>query len=363
MSAPPRRPFAPGLGLVLHLALTLALLNLLLAFAGGLQRLGGLPTGLSFIARQALQHHGMLMLGGFFATLIALERAAALGRGFAVPLMCGLAGPALLVGLPDLALGLWTAASLGLFALYLWAGHSRACSLPLAIEASACLPLLLAVVAQAQTADFALRWNGSLFLLLTIAGEHRELCRLLPLGPMARHSFLMVWAGLLASGALSLWKPAMADRLAWPLLLALALWLLAFDIARRQWRAKAWAGHTARCLLLGYAWAAAAALAGLLGLPLLAWHWLWLGFVMAMVFGHAPIMLPALLRLHPRYSPWALAPLGLMAISLLLRALGQQGLAASLLPWVAWLHGLALLSFGLLMVGLSPQTPQGKQDR
>ncbi|MGM9514037.1 hypothetical protein ACS5PK_07270 [Roseateles sp. DB2] len=349
MNATARRPLPTGL----RLALPLALLNLLLALAGGLQRLGGLPTSLSFIPQQALQHHGMLMLGGFFATLISLERAAALGRGFAVPLTCGLAGPALLAGQTGLAQGLWAAAALGLLGLYLWAGHSRAWSLPLAIEASASLPLLLAVAAQTPGADFALRWNGSLFLLLTIAGERRELCRLLPLSAMARRSFLMLWAALLATGALSLWQPGLAARLAWPLLLALALWLLLFDIARHQWRAKAWAGHTARCLLLGYAWAAAAALAGLLGLPLLAWHWLWLGFVMAMVFGHAPIMLPALLRLQPRYSPWALAPLGLMAMSLLLRALGQQGLAASLLlPGAAWLHGLALLAFALLMAGL-----------
>lgn len=349
MNAHARRPLPLGL----RLALPLALLNLLLALAGGLQRLGGLPVGQSFIAQQALQHHGLLMLGGFFATLISLERAAALGRGFAVPLACGLAGVVLVAGLPGVALGLWAAAALGLLALYLWAGHSRAWSLPLLIEASAALPLLMAVAGQAQGSDFALRWNGSLFLLLTIAGERRELCRLLPLGPLARHGFLLLWAGLLASGGLSLWQPALAARLAWPLLLGLALWLLVFDIARRQWHAKAWAGHTARCLLLGYAWAAAAALAGLLGLPLLAWHWLWLGFVMAMVFGHAPIMLPALLRLQPRYSPWALAPLGLMALSLLLRALGQVGVAAShLLPCAAWLHGLSLLGFGLLMAML-----------
>lgn len=355
MTSPTRRPLPPGL----RLALPLALLNLLLALAGGLQRLGGLPTGLSFIAQQALQHHGLLMLCGFFATLISLERAAALGRGFAVPLMGGLAGLALVAGLPVLALVLWAAAALGLLGLYLWAGHSRAWSLPLTIEASASLPLLLALAAQAQGADFALRWNGSLFLLLTIAGERRELCRLLPLGPLARTSFLLLWTGLLASGCLSLLDPALSAWLAWPLLLALALWLLTFDIARRQWRARAWAGHTARCLLLGYGWAAAAAFAGLLGLPQLAWHWLWLGFVMAMVFGHAPIMLPALLRLQPRYSPWALAPLGLMALSLLLRALGQLGVAASwLLPCAAWLHGGALLGFGLLMAWLCrPRRP------
>ncbi len=349
MNAAARRPLPLGL----RLALVLALLNLLPALAGGLQRLGALAPGLSTLAQRALQHHGMLMLGGFFATLIALERAAALGRGFAVPLLCGLAGLSLLAGQAGLAQGLWTIAALGLLALYLWAGHSRAWSLPLLIEASACLPLLLAVIAHAGAADFALRWNGSLFLLLTIAGERRELCRLLPLGPWARAGFLLLWAALLLSGGLSLWQPDAAARLAWPLLLALALWLLAFDIARRQWRAPAWAGHTAHCLLLGYAWAAAAALAGLLGLPQLAWHWLWLGFVMAMVFGHAPIMLPALLRLQPRHSAWAQAPLALMALSLVLRACGQLGMAADwLLPSAGWLHGLALLSFAALMAGL-----------
>lgn len=345
-----RRPGLPGWGLAL--ALVLALLNLLAAMAGGLQRLGSLPTGLSAVAQAALQHHGALMLGGFFATLIALERAAALGRGLVVPLLCGLAGLVLLAGLPIPALALWMAGTLGLLSLYLRAGDTRAWSLPLVIEASACLPLLMALAAHAMAVDTALRWNGSLFLLLTIAGERRELCRLLPLGPLARHSFLALWLGMLASGVLSLWQPTLAERLCWPLLGALALWLMAFDIARHQWHARGWAGHTARCLLAGYAWAAIAALAGLLGQPTFAWHALWLGFVMAMVFGHAPIMLPALLRLSPRYSPWALLPLGLMGVSLLLRGAGQAGLAPALLPWAGGLHALALLSFGLLMAGL-----------
>ena len=50
--------------------------------------------------------------------------------------------------------------------------------------------------------------------------------------------------------------------------------------------------------MVGYVWLALAAVLGLLG-QTVAWHTLWLGFVMAMVFGHAPIMLPALAGWRP----------------------------------------------------------------
>lgn len=329
-----------------RLAALLALVNLLAALAGGLQRLGSLPPALQGVAHQALLQHGALMMAGFFATLIALERAVALRRGLYVPLLAGLGGAAHLHGLAPLGHALWLASALGLLALYAWAARHRGAALPLRVEASGAAMLLLGHAAHALGQPALARWGWSLFLVLTIAGERRELTRLLPLSALARRGFIALWLALLALPLLWLWRPAVGDAAGWALLGLLALWLLAYDLARRQWRLRSWAGHTALCLLVGYGWLALAALAGLSG-QAVAWHLLWLGFVFAMVFGHAPIMLPALAGLRPRHSRWALAPLALMAASLLLRAALPRWPAAA--PWAGAGHVLALLGFAALM--------------
>jgi hypothetical protein len=347
------KPVALSRGLIAACA-GLAAANLLGALLGGLLRLGALHAG-GAAAGQALALHGALMMAGFFATLVTLERVVALRRGRWIPLLSGGAGLLALAGQAEAAALLWLLSAAGLLELYLWAGRHRAWSLPLAVEASAALALLGGAAAHAAGQAELARWGWSLFLVLTIAGERRELMRLLPLPPWAQRAFLAGWAGLALAGLLMAWRPELGRPLGFALLGLLALWLLRFDLARLQWRATGWASHTAICLLVGYGWLLAAALSGLAGQGRpggIAWHLLWLGFVFAMVFGHAPIMLPALAGLRPRHSRWALLPLGLLGLSLLMRS------AASLWGWPLGLalagagHGLALLCFGLTMAWL-----------
>jgi hypothetical protein len=246
-------------------------------------------------------------------------------------------------------------AAVGLLGLYLWAGRYRAVSLPLAVEASGAVALLWAALAFAWGEAGQARWGWSLFLVLTIVGERRELMRFRPLPHWAAQAFLWAWGLLLGVALLMGPQPELAARLGWSVLGLLALWLLRFDLARLQWRMPGWAGHTAICLLLGYVWLLAAALAGLLGQGHaggVAWHLLWLGFVFAMVFGHAPLMLPALAGLSPRHSRWALLPLGVMGLSLLLRTLAWLSGYPRLLALAGIGHALALLLFGLIMAWL-----------
>lgn len=337
---------------LLRLCVLLALLNLLAGLSGGLQRLGSLPAG---VAQQALAGHGAFMMAGFFATLISLERVVALRRGVWVPLASGVAGLLAWLGYWPWAVGLWVLAALGLFGLYLWAGRYRAYSLPLAVEASAALALLWAALAVALGAVTQARWGWSFFLLLTIIGERRELMRLRPLPVWAARAFLLAWALLAGVAVLMGPLPQLAAPVGWALQGLLALWLLRFDLARLQWRMPGWAGHTAICLLVGYAWLLAAAVAGLSGQDRaggVAWHLLWLGFVMAMVFGHAPLMLPALAGLRPRHSRWALWPLALLGLSLLLRSAASLGGQPQWLALAGAGHALALLGFGLTMAWL-----------
>ena len=103
------------------------------------------------------------------------------------------------------------------------------------------------------------------------------------------------------------------------------------DIARRTVRGKGLTRFIAVCLLSGYAWLAVggAVILGAGGLipgtPAYdaALHALALGFVFSMVFGHAPIIFPAVLRVRVPYHPSFYVPLALLHGSLLMRLAGD----------------------------------------
>jgi hypothetical protein len=167
------------------------------------------------------------------------------------------------------------------------------------------------------------------FLILTIAGERLELSRFLPPSPVARRVFvaILVVIGVGLLGARWAWGP----RVFAAGLLALSGWLLKQDIARRTVRGKGLTRFIAVCLLSGYVWLAVGAgvilAAGALapGTPAYdaALHALTLGFVFSMVFGHAPIIFPAVVRVAVPYHPTFYLPLVLLHGSLIVRLAGD----------------------------------------
>ena len=113
-------------------------------------------------------------------------------------------------------------------------------------------------------------------------------------------------------------------------LVLLVVWLLRYDIARRTVRMAGLPRFTAVCLLSGYVWLAlAGAGAALLPEPTGGFiydavtHAVFLGFVFAMVLGHAPIILPAVARVAVPFRRSFYAPLVLLHASLLLRVVGD----------------------------------------
>lgn len=336
-------------------AALLAATNLVFGIGGGLARVGTVPamaagpTGASAIAL-----HGAVMVCGFFGTLIALERAVALHRGFAVPLLAGAGGVAgFAFGEPAIAGVAWLAAGLGFVALYVHAGLTRAWSLHLGVEGLGALCLALGSAAWLAGLRTASIMGWTAFLVLTIAGERRELTQMVRLPAWARRAFVVVIAALLAAVAMSWFDVTerAAVALWWLGCAALALWLLRFDLAPRAWREPGWRGHTAQALSVGYVWLLVAAVAGLAGQRLdgVALHGLLLGFVFGMVFGHAPIILPALARLRPEYHALARWPLWIMAASLVLRAAGLWGGPAGALALAGAGHALAIVGFAAVM--------------
>ena len=133
----------------------------------------------------------------------------------------------------------------------------------------------------------------------------------------------------------------------------MSLWLGKQDIARRTVRNKGLTRFIAVCLLSGYAWLAVGgaiivAAGGLApGSPSYdaALHALALGFVFAMVFGHAPIIFPAVLRVAVPYHPTFYLPLALLHLSLVVRLAGD---ATARFDWTrigGMLNALALAAF------------------
>jgi hypothetical protein len=135
-------------------------------------------------------------------------------------------------------------------------------------------------------------------------------------------------------------------------------------VAPRQRRAPGWPGHTAQALLAGYAWLLVAAALGLAGLAWpggatgVALHALLLGFVFAMVFGHAPIILPALAGLRPAYVPAARLAVHLLGASLVLRLVGAQSGDPRWLAAAGIGHAIAI---GAFVAAMAVAAARGRQ--
>jgi hypothetical protein len=184
------------------------------------------------------------------------------------------------------------------------------------------------------------------FLILTIAGERLELSRFLPPSRAARNAFalLLILLGAGLFGAAVVFGAA---------LIGLALWLLKQDIARRTVRKRGLTRFIAVCLLAGYGWLAAGGAiivaAGGLAPGTAAYdaalHALALGFVFSMVFGHAPIIFPAVLRVAVPYHATFYLPLALLHASLALRVAGDAAARHDWLRAGGMLNAVALAAF------------------
>lgn len=332
--------------------LLLAVSILLLAAWAGIVRMG---WGWPVLFPTLPMNHGPLMIGGFLGTLIGLERAVGVGKSWAYagPLLSGMGGLLLIGGVPAAwGAGLMFLGSAVLVAVF--AGIIR--TVPALYTAAIGLGALLWLVgnglwlAGGSIPQVVLWWAG--FLVLTIAGERLELSRLLRLSRSV--SALFVGAALLFVAGLLL-SPAdypAGTRLAGLGMLALAGWLVRYDIAWRRLKAGGQARFVALCLLSGYGWLGisgglALAYGGVSAGPYYdaLLHSLFLGFVFAMIFGHAPIVFPAVLGLPIRYSPWLYSHLLLLHLTLALRVTGDLLLWMPGRQWGGLLNGVVVLLF------------------
>ncbi len=333
--------------------LPLLILGFAALFAGagaGLARLGWDVPGVAAIAPSL---HGPLMICGFFGVVIALERAVAIGRlwAYAGPLLAGLGTVAAVTGATATAPWLFLAGSAVLLAatIDVFCRQRALFNFTLTLGALCWSAGNWLWAGGAVVHDVVPLWLA--FLILTIAGERLELSRFLPPSPIATCAFaailVVIVAGLLGGGS-----PWGTEVFAGGLV-ALSVWLGKQDIARRTVRNKGLTRFIAVCLLSGYLWLAVggAVIVAAGGLAPgsraydAALHALALGFVFSMVFGHAPIIFPAVLRVAVPYHPTFYLPLALLHASLAVRLAGDATAQAAWTRAGGLLNAIALAAF------------------
>lgn len=338
--------------------MTSTLRRLPLFLAGALSLLAGLLAGESRLgwpvgSPDLALVHGPLMVCGFFGTVIGLERAVALGRpwGWSAPAATALGGVALVLGHPLPGAVALVAGSLAFLAMSVAVLRRQPESFTAILSFGACAWAAgnIAWLAGARVPQVVPLWAA--FLVLTIAGERLELSRFLP--PWRYRMFTLVPILVLLAAGLA-WWPGFGLAM-----LGLVAWSLRNDIVRRTVRQPGLTRYVAVCLLSGYAWLAVAGTTALSLAPGeaagyrydAALHALFIGFVFAMVFGHAPVILPAVLKVKVPFRPYFYGPLALLHLSLAARLAGDFLEADALRQWGGLANAAAILVFLATMAG------------
>jgi len=333
--------------------LFLAILGLLAALWAGLMRLGwqlpALTPSLAIL-------HGPLMISGFLGTLITLERAVAMKQKwmYLPPLLSGL-GWLVATILPNLPIGviLLTLASLG--GVVILAEITRRefalHTVTMLLGAISWLTGNLLWMFGWQIYQVVFLWMA--FLVLTIAGERLELSRVFRPSRTQHIIFGGIVAIFLAGILIVLINLQFGTRTSGLGLLLLALWSLRNDIAWRNLKHKLpLTRFIAWCLALGFVWLGVGG-----GLSLVfgaqvagprydaVLHVVFVGFVISMIFGHAPIIFPAILGVPINFQPAFYVHLGLLHVSLFIRVIADYANLAALRMWGGLLNEVAIFIF------------------
>ncbi len=294
--------------------------------------LGRMGWQLPRIVPEPILHHGPLMVSGFLGTLISLERAKGLGStpAYLSPLLTGFGAVLLLTGVPgELSKLLITVGSAGLIIIFLFLLNIQFNIHTLVMAAGSVLWFVGNVLwlVDIPVPGFIGWWIS--FLVVTIAAERLELARIVSNSRGAQRSFFIATSLLVAGTFITLGDTVSGMRITGLGMVALMLWLLRYDIARRTIFSKGLSRFMAASLLSGYVWLGTGGLISCISAstsgPLYdaVLHAVFLGFVFSMIFAHAPVILPAVTESRVIYVPVFYIHLVLLHITLAVRVGGD----------------------------------------
>jgi hypothetical protein len=335
--------------------IALSVLALLFGLWAGLLRLS---WTVPVFPRLAMAH-GPLMIAGFLGVLIPLERAVAIRQKwmFGVPILAGLGWISLLFS--SILGGVFiTLGSLGTLAILLVMvrREPRIHTITMALGAFTWVIGNFLWLAGFPIFQIVYWWMA--FLVLTIGGERLELSRVLRPRQAQIRIFSVIIFVLLAGAGLSVLNLNWGARLSGLAMLCLSLWFVMNDLARHNLRhANPLTRYIAICLFSGFIWLGVGGVLHLIFGATYAGpfydaelHTIFVGFVISMIFGHAPIIFPAILGVPIIYSSAFYVHLSLLHLSLLMRVTGDLTLQLGIRKWGGLLNEVAILIFLVLTV-------------
>lgn len=328
---------------------------LALAFYSALGRVGwALPIP------EIAAKHGFLMVSGLFATLISLERSLILKNKWwlSIPLFSTVSVVFVLWGREIPGFGLQLMAALLLTALYVkqWRQYREVYFLGLCLSGIA-WGMSAIVLLSGNSFAGASMWY-ILFLLFTIVAERLELSKFIASPKWAKSLLVVLLLLLFAAQAIPFhWG---ANYLSGIVMASIGYWLINFDIVKINLGKSGFFFYTGSTLFGGYIWLMLSGV--LMALPLSApyhydavLHSFFIGFAFSMLYAHAPIIFPALLKLRVKpFHKILYLPVFATHLLLLLRLYADYSLNWPLRKWLGLLQVVVMLfffiSFAILMI-------------
>lgn len=198
-------------------------------------------------------------------------------------------------------------------------------------------------------------WAG--FLIFVIAGERLELSRVLKITSITRLLFSVFLITILTGVIAAIFNLSVGFKISSVGMILLSLWLFKYDLATKTLRHPGLHRYISLSLLAGYFWLA---VSGILSIAYggvgagpfydAILHSLFLGFVFSMIFGHAPIIFPAILGTPIQFRRSFYIHLVLLHLTLVLRITGDLMLWIPGRYWGGMLNGIAIIIFLVNMV-------------
>lgn len=335
--------------------LILAMINLVIGVIIGLYRSG---WQIDFLRDDLISWHGPIMTGGFLGTVIILERAIAIRKKWAFigVIFSGLSVIFFLLGINQLiSKSLILLSSLNLIIIYLYALRIDK-ELHIYTQITGAFFWLIGNILwiyEYYFSHISLWWIA--FLLFTISGERLELSKLKQFSNISKNIFISSILLTIISLFSTFYSFNIGSRLLGISFLIFMIWFFKYDIAINMLRNKSLTKFIAICIINGYSWLGISSIIILIkGESIIGnffydsfLHSFFLGFVISMIFGHAPIIFPAILRIKINYNPVFYTHLILLNISLIIRIFAGTNNLFELLKLSTMLNSITFLLFVL----------------
>jgi len=333
------------------LLIPFVLVSLILGMYTGLIRMGW-----EFSPVKGFGEHGAMMVGSFLGTLIIIERVVTMKNRwiYLIPLINAHSIVFFHLDYYRVAYVLLIIGAAGLSAImFYYAVKFKEYHNYILLAGALCLLagniILFAFVKYAVSVTW---WIA--FFLLTITAERLELTRYLPVSNKKKIA-LMVLLGVFLLGIVFPFHEY-GKYISAAALILIAGWLMMYDIAVKSVKKEGMFRYTSLLLLVGYFWLIITAVfftvksdSNLIYDASL--HSFFVGFVFSMIFAHAPIIIPGILKLNIKpYNPGLYIWFIMLQLSLILRVGGDIFEQAGIRKLGGIINGISILCFFINLI-------------